>query len=216
MGFFDEPLSYPTGIPDHVCQLYEELALKVYQAGHAKYSSRAILHQIRWHHQIERGDIHFKINNNYSARLARWFMKKHPKLLGFFETRDGADKEHDMHGYMNLDAPYNLQIVIGKRKMLLDDKEQAALFLALEVWFESQGVPRRDRAFYCAMASGKYVTIQTICQKQTGAFLRNCIKILQAALKESAEYAAVNLAKNLIQEEDIRKSGQSGGKEAPQ
>lgn len=89
---------YPPGIPRHICDTFEELTLQVYERGFDKYSSRAILHRMRWHYQIERGDIHFKINNNYSARLARWFMTVYPQLNGFFEIREGAAKKHNMHG----------------------------------------------------------------------------------------------------------------------
>ena len=99
--FFRAPGRYPAGIPGHVCDLYEKLTFQVWAAGHQHYSSRAILHQIRWHYQIEQGDIHFKVNNNYSARLARWLMKKHPQMAGFFETRNKSP--HNMFGYREPD-----------------------------------------------------------------------------------------------------------------
>jgi hypothetical protein len=89
---------YPPEIPAHICDTFEELALQVYERGFDRYSARAILHRIRWHYQIERGDIHFKVNNNYSARLARWFLKHYPSLDGFFETREGAETQHNIHG----------------------------------------------------------------------------------------------------------------------
>jgi hypothetical protein len=82
------PSEYPAGIPEHICKLFEELSFKVRGAGFSHYSARAILHRMRWHHHIERGDIDFKINNNYSARLARWFMARHPHTDGFFELRE--------------------------------------------------------------------------------------------------------------------------------
>jgi hypothetical protein len=91
-------MSYPPGIPEHICDLFVELTLKVLALKFPRYSARAILHQIRWEYQIERGDVHFKVNNNYSARLARWFMKHHPGTEGFFETRDGAATRHNMSG----------------------------------------------------------------------------------------------------------------------
>jgi len=93
MSFFDTEPEYPPGIPGHICELYEQLAFQVRDRGFRRYSARAILHQIRWHHRIERGDIHFKVNNNYSARLARWFMAKHPHLEGFFELRESREHE---------------------------------------------------------------------------------------------------------------------------
>jgi len=92
-------MSYPPGIPEHICDKFAELALMVRSRGFDRYSARAILHRLRWHYQIERGDTHFKINNNYSARLARWVMREQPGMLGFFQTRDRANGGHDMHGY---------------------------------------------------------------------------------------------------------------------
>jgi hypothetical protein len=97
-------MSYPPGIPEHICDKFVELADMVRSRGFEHYSARAILHRLRWHYQIERGDVHFKINNNYSARLARWYMKIRPGALGFFQTRDRSEK-HDMHGYR---PPYDI------------------------------------------------------------------------------------------------------------
>jgi hypothetical protein len=84
------------GIPTDVRDLFEELALSVKRSGINHYSARAILHRIRWHYQIDRGVQDFKINNNISARLARWLMAKHPVLLkDFFETREKRSHEDD-------------------------------------------------------------------------------------------------------------------------
>lgn len=80
-------LEYPDGIPEDVCDLFEELALQVWGKGYRRYSSDALLHRIRWHHQIERGDSEFKINDHFSSVLARWFLAKHRECDGFFELR---------------------------------------------------------------------------------------------------------------------------------
>jgi hypothetical protein len=77
----------PEGIPVDVAILFERLALQVNKAGHDRYSSDAILHRIRWHINIERGDRDFKCNDHWTAQLSRWFLAKHPELPGFFETR---------------------------------------------------------------------------------------------------------------------------------
>lgn len=84
---------HPPGIPDHIRELFEHLAFRVIATGRRRYSARAILHRIRWEHEIEYGDTDFKVNNNYSARLARWFMAKHPHTAGFFELRERHDEE---------------------------------------------------------------------------------------------------------------------------
>jgi len=82
------PPSYPIGIPPNVCVLFERLSLQVAEQGWQRYSADAVLHRIRWHHQIDRGDRSFKANNNWTAPLARWFLKLHPELPGFFELRE--------------------------------------------------------------------------------------------------------------------------------
>ena len=85
---FDLP---PPGVPVEVCDLFEELTLKIISRGFDKYSARAVLHRIRWHFHIERGHREFKCNNNWTPEMARWFMRKHPHHDGFFETRASPD-----------------------------------------------------------------------------------------------------------------------------
>lgn len=85
------PPSYPDGIPADVCLYFERLALELHGAGFSRYSADAVLHRIRWHWQVERGDRGFKANNNWTAPLARWFLKRNPKAEGFFELRERLD-----------------------------------------------------------------------------------------------------------------------------
>ena len=75
------------GIPPEVSQIFDRLALDLIQRGWSRYSSDAILHRIRWHFRVERGDRDFKCNDHWTARLSRWWMDKHPEHDGFFETR---------------------------------------------------------------------------------------------------------------------------------
>lgn len=87
---------FPPGLPRDVCLLFERLAVEISGRGWKRYSSDAILHRIRWHHHIERGDRAFKANDHWTATLSRWFMNRHPELEGFFETRSsphGGDEE---------------------------------------------------------------------------------------------------------------------------
>jgi hypothetical protein len=74
-------------IPQEVYDKFETLALDVKAAGYKHYSSDAILHRIRWHMHIERGNREFKANNNWTAHLARWFLARHPGEPKFFELR---------------------------------------------------------------------------------------------------------------------------------
>lgn len=85
----------PAGVPPDVTALFEDLTLKIIAMGLHHYSARAVLHRIRWHEHIERGNRAFKCNNNWTPALSRWFMAKHPRHEGFFETRasPGEDAE---------------------------------------------------------------------------------------------------------------------------
>lgn len=81
------PGQYPRGIPREVCEMFDRLALDLSGRGFSHYSSDAILHLIRWHHQVERGNRTFKANDHWTAKLSRWFVDIHPELDGFFEMR---------------------------------------------------------------------------------------------------------------------------------
>jgi len=91
-----QPLSPVPGVPKQVCDLFEELALEVWKRGYKRYSSDAILHRIRWHFHIEKGQREFKCNDHWTAPLARWFMDKHSELDGFFETRERVGSAGDV------------------------------------------------------------------------------------------------------------------------
>ena len=79
--------AYPDGVPLDVCHSFEKLALEVRASGFKRYSADAILHRVRWHMQIERGQREFRCNNCWTAALARWFIARHPEAKGFFELR---------------------------------------------------------------------------------------------------------------------------------
>lgn len=98
----------PPLVPLDVCYLFEKLSLQVFEAGWEHYSARCVLHQIRWHHHIEKGDRAFKANNNWTPELSRWFMAKHPEVGAFFKIRKSPGRpilnpDHDMDDYM---GPY--------------------------------------------------------------------------------------------------------------
>jgi hypothetical protein len=87
-----------SGIPPEVVSLFRQLALHLAQQGHDQYSARAILHRIRWHYTVDKGMRDFKCNNNWTPRLARWFMEENPQLNGFFQTRASPNR-HNMDDY---------------------------------------------------------------------------------------------------------------------
>ena len=75
-------------IPGEVCLLFHKFAAEIKHQGFRKYSADAILHRIRWHMQIDRGEREFVCNNNWTPILARWLMANYPaEFAGFFETR---------------------------------------------------------------------------------------------------------------------------------
>lgn len=75
-------------IPPEVCSLFESMTMAVVHSGFDRYSADAILHRIRWHKHIEKGDRDYKCNDHWTAPLARWFLKRHPELPDFFEIRE--------------------------------------------------------------------------------------------------------------------------------
>jgi hypothetical protein len=84
------PPALPEGIPESVCLKFESLALELLELGFKRYSADAILHRLRWHHHVELGDAAFKLNDHWTAPLARWFMKRNPNAGKFFEVRERA------------------------------------------------------------------------------------------------------------------------------
>lgn len=86
------PMAYPEGVPVDICDLFERLALQVHARGFDRYSARALFHRLRWEEQIEKGNREFKIDNNHSAALARWFVARHPDMAGFFELRESTNE----------------------------------------------------------------------------------------------------------------------------
>lgn len=75
-------------VPKGVVELFETLALNIARRGFKHYSADAILHRIRWHHEIDQGAGEFKVNNNWRKPLALSFMEAHPELPEFFEVRE--------------------------------------------------------------------------------------------------------------------------------
>lgn len=81
------PKLMPEDVPLEVCVLFERFALDLWRAGIRRYSSDAILHRIRWHEHVDKGNREFKANDHWTAPLARWFLANHPDKEGFFTTR---------------------------------------------------------------------------------------------------------------------------------
>jgi hypothetical protein len=74
-------------VPLEVLDLFERLTLKLIADGWERYSADAILHRVRWHFKVDKGNREFKCNNNWTSRLSRWFIEHHPQHDDFFELR---------------------------------------------------------------------------------------------------------------------------------
>jgi len=71
-----------------VYRLFCELAEKIMGLGWERYSADAILHQIRWHRRIEKGDRLFKCNDHWTAYLGRRLARERVEFKEFFEFRE--------------------------------------------------------------------------------------------------------------------------------
>jgi len=83
------------GVPRDVTVLFDHFAHQLARAGFTRYSARAILHRIRWHHHVERGNRTFKCNNLWTPAMARAWLAENPQYPGFFETRASPGGGHD-------------------------------------------------------------------------------------------------------------------------
>lgn len=73
-------------------QVYDEVvrrAFDLWNRGWEHFGIKAIWEAIRfdWSVRLGPSDDGFKVNNNYTAFMARRVMADHPELEGFFETR---------------------------------------------------------------------------------------------------------------------------------
>lgn len=74
----------------HIYNAFVELALRTKQNSRKRrWSADAIFHVLRWETAMrQQGDTEFKLNNNYTAPVARLAMAENPELDGFFQLRE--------------------------------------------------------------------------------------------------------------------------------
>ena len=79
-------------IADHpeTWRLFVRFTLELIAAGRQHYSADAVLHRIRWHTAIERGDDGFKVNNDFSRPLSEKWAREFPEHAEFFRRRGRA------------------------------------------------------------------------------------------------------------------------------
>jgi hypothetical protein len=85
----------------HIYKSFEEQTLRAIKKGRTKISSDLIINYIRWEQFIESSDKHFKINNSYSAYIARHFIKQNPEYSHLFNLRKLRNEEDGQ--YMSID-----------------------------------------------------------------------------------------------------------------
>lgn len=72
----------------HVWRKFVELAFKLIDKGHERYSARAIFHVMRYHAAIAKTtDPHFLLNNNYTPYYVRLWRLRFPQHASLFATR---------------------------------------------------------------------------------------------------------------------------------
>ena len=71
-----------------IIELFERFATEAASAGR-RVGVKALAEQVRWQMNvtINRGDDTFRLNNNYTSRIARDLITRHPELDGVIETR---------------------------------------------------------------------------------------------------------------------------------
>ena len=85
----------------HIYKSFEEQTFRAIKKGRTKISSDLIINYIRWEQFIESSDEHFKINNSYSAYIARFFIKQNPQYSNLFNLRKLRNEEDGQ--YMSID-----------------------------------------------------------------------------------------------------------------
>jgi hypothetical protein len=75
--------------PD-VYQEFKRIAESLLAHRRTHYGAKAIMEVLRYHRIVSGADETepFKINNNYSSRIARKLMDEDERFVGFFETRE--------------------------------------------------------------------------------------------------------------------------------
>ena len=72
-----------------VWDLFVTFTQELYVRGFRNYSANAVFERIRW--ETDQADVsgksEFKLNNNYRAYYARWYMEYFPEHDGFFRIR---------------------------------------------------------------------------------------------------------------------------------
>ena len=72
----------------HVLDAFIGLALQAKQRGRTRIGAKLIVERLRWEYMIQTGGDEFRLNNNYTSRLARAAVGSRPELEPLFEFRE--------------------------------------------------------------------------------------------------------------------------------
>lgn len=72
----------------HVEVFIVEIARELKRRGFERIGMKMIFENLRWRYALATRGSKYKLNNNYTSHYARYVMRKHPDLDGFFETRE--------------------------------------------------------------------------------------------------------------------------------
>lgn len=71
-----------------VYTIFKQLVYNAMRLGKTKLSAKMVIEVVRWNYEMEmKGDEKFKINNNFTSRYARLFIKDHPQYDKMFDLR---------------------------------------------------------------------------------------------------------------------------------
>lgn len=78
-----------------IWRLFQRFALEAVYSGMKSYSARAIIHQIRWHVEVETRGGELKLNDHTTPYYSRLFHLAYPQYDGFFRNRRLTSEESE-------------------------------------------------------------------------------------------------------------------------
>lgn len=86
---FMQPLLRAIMADPRLMPTFAKFAIEAAARGRTRFSANMIFNRIRWYTQVESPDGQpFKLNDHYSALMARLFVIMHPEHAGLFEFRE--------------------------------------------------------------------------------------------------------------------------------
>ena len=76
----------------HVWEEFQQRATGLWFAGHRSYSSKTIVHVMRYHSDIQEVGTRYKISNNTTPYLSRLWAFAHPDMADMFRTKELSNR----------------------------------------------------------------------------------------------------------------------------